>query len=497
MHDPGSVFVMINFRAILHILGYIIAMVAAFMTLGLPFSLYYGEDDIGSILTAAGITLGIGLLFIFGTGIRRGIEKELGKRDGYVIVILSWLVCAGFGALPFLIHGENLPTITDAFFETMSGFTTTGASVLNNIEAMPKGLLFWRSMTHWLGGMGIIVLSLAIMPLLGFGGSRLFEAEMPGPTKDKIHPHVRGTALRLWLIYTIFTVLETILLMFGGLSFFDALCHAFGTMATGGFSTRNASVAAFNSAYIEYVIIIFMFVAGCNFSLHYHALHGRIHAYYNDEEFRFYGVFTLLVVLGVGAMIYWASGMGLGAEKSFRDSAFQVVSIITSTGFITADYESWTKYSQGIFFFLLFFGACAGSTTGGVKMIRILLLGKNSLLELRRIIHPRAIVPVRFNGKMVPQGVINNILAFFVLYAIIFAVGVLLLNITGLDFRSSMGAVVATLSCMGPGIGQVGPLGNFHDISVFGKWVLSFLMLMGRLEIFTVLIIFSPGFWKV
>ena len=416
------------------------------------------------------------------------------KREGYVIVAASWALVSAFGALPFVFHGA-IPSYTDAFFETISGFTTTGASVLNNIEQIPRGLLFWRSMTHWLGGMGIIVLSLAVLPLLGVGGSQLFDAEATGPVKDKIHPQIAGTAKRLWGIYVALTLVLTILLMLGGMTFFDSLCHAFSTIATGGFSTKQNSIAFYSSPYIQYVLIFFMFLAGTNFSLHYHALHGRPRNYFRDEEFRWYLVITLGLTVFVFFMILMNDAQA-NTEKSFRDSAFQVVSIISSTGFITADYEKWSSYSSYVFFIMLFFGASAGSTTGGIKIVRLLLLAKNGILELKRLIHPRAVVPVRINGRMVPQNIINNILAFFMLYMLAFVIGSLVMSFTGLDLDSAMGAVAATLGCIGPGIGKVGPVHNFAEITDFGKWVLSFLMLLGRLELFTILVLFSPSFWK-
>ena len=486
---------MINYRLIVNILGMLLMLIALFVPVGALFSVYYGDDDIFALVISSLITFFSGFLLWAATGFQRASRgTELRKREGYLIVSLSWIIISAFGAIPFVLYGA-IPSYTDAFFETISGFTTTGASVLNDIEAMPHGLLFWRSMTHWLGGMGIIVLSLAILPLLGVGGAQLFDAEMAGPTKDKIHPQIQGTAKRLWGVYFVLTALETVLLMFGGMSFFDALCHAFGTMATGGFSTKQASVAYYNSAYIDYVILIFMFIAGTNFTLHYHAFHGRFRNFVKDDEFRFYFWMTLSLVIITAFTIFRHTPAGV--EKSFRDSAFQVVSIISSTGYATADYERWSEYSTYMFLVMLFFGASAGSTTGGIKMIRLLLLSRNGLLELKRLIHPHALVPVRLNGKIVPENIIQNVLAFFVLYILIFVTGSLIMVATGMDILSAMGAVAASLGCIGPGIGTVGPMGNYHDVSVFGKWFLSFCMLLGRLEIFTIFVIFSPSYWKV
>ncbi len=380
------------------------------------------------------------------------------------------------------------------FFETISGFTTTGASILNNIESLPHGLLFWRSVTQWLGGMGIIVLSIAILPILGIGGMQLFVAEVPGPTKDKIHPRIRETAKRLWVIYFLFTIAEAVLLFAGGMTFFDSICHSFTTMATGGFSTKQASIAHFNSPFIHYVIIIFMFVAGTNFTLHYHWLHRNFGNLKKNDEFRFYA--KLIIGISVVVAIALFLNNYAGVEKSFRDSLFQIVSIVTTTGFVTADYELWGLFFQLLFFLLLFTGGCAGSTGGGIKIVRHFLLIKNSLLELRRLIHPRAIIPVRFNNHSVPSDIISNILAFFLFYLAIFVMGTIVMSIIGLDFLSAIGSVATSLGNVGPAIASVGPSQNFSHLPDFGKWFLSFLMLMGRLELFTILIIFSPAFWK-
>ena len=460
------------------------------MLLGIPFSIYYNDNDI-AILASSGIGTGVlGFLLYFFT---RKCEKEISKREGYIVVSLGWLVMSLFGAIPFVLHG-SIPNYTDAFFETMSGFTTTGASILDDIESLPHGLLLWRSMTQWLGGMGMIVLSLAILPILGIGGMQLFVAEVPGPTKDKIHPRIRETAKRLWGIYFIFTAVETILLFIGGMNFFDSICHSFTTMATGGFSTKQASIAHFNSPFIHYVIILFMFLAGTNFTVHYHMLHRKFDVVKRNDEFKFYGI-VLIVLSFVVAIILLLSNYG-SVEKSFRDSLFQVVSIVTTTGYVTSDYEIWGSFFQILFFLLLFIGGCAGSTGGGIKIVRHLLLFRNSALELRRLIHPRAVIPVRYNNNSVPSDIISNILAFFLFYLAMFVLGTLLMSIIGLDFLSAIGSVATSLGNVGPAIGSVGPSYNFAHIPEIGKWILSFLMLMGRLELFTILIILSPAFWR-
>ncbi len=481
---------MINYRVILNFIGFMLLLEGLSMLPGIPFSLYYGDNDVYVLLFCGLGTSIIGFLMYYYT---KGLFRDVSKKDGYIIVSSGWIVMSLFGALPFVLHG-SIPSYTDAFFETISGFTTTGASILNNIEELPHGLLFWRSITQWMGGMGIIVLSLAILPILGIGGMQLFVAEVPGPTKDKIHPRIRETAKRLWGIYFLFTVAETGLLMLGEMNLFDAVCHSFTTMATGGFSTKQDSIAAYDSTYIHYVIIFFMFMAGVNFSLHYHLLHRNFNTVIKNDEFRSYSIFIIITALLFGLVLFIAEYAPFGI--SIRDSLFQVVSIVTTTGYVTADYEAWGPFFQLIFFILLFAGGCAGSTGGGIKFVRHFLLVKNSFLELRRLVHPRAVIPVRFNKNAVPQEIISNILAFFLFYIAIFTFGSIIMSLFGLDFKSAMGSVATSLGNVGPAIGSVGPVSNFAHLPDGGKWFLSFLMLLGRLELFTVLIIFSPSFWK-
>ena len=480
-----------NLKISSKIIGFLLILNGCAMLTAIPFSIYYGSDDIIAILISGIGTALIGSLLWF--LIKTDPDEDISKRDGYLIVTLGWIASSVFGTLPFIIHG-SIPGFTDAFFETMSGFTTTGATILKDIEAVPPGLLFWRSMTHWLGGMGIIVLSLAILPILGIGGMQLFQAEVAGPSKDKIHPRVTETAKRLWGIYVILTFAEVILLMFGDMNFFDAICHSFGTLASGGFSTKNASIAYYQSAYIEYVVVIFMFLAGTNFTLHYFALKGRPLNYFKDSEFRFYAVFVLLIV--TSAALYLNVHNSQTIESAFRDSAFSIISILSSTGFVTVNYESWAKFFPEIFLILLLIGACAGSTSGGVKIIRYQLLIKNSLNEIKKLIHPKAVIPVRHNGKAVSNEIISKIASFVMLYMLIFIFSSVLLSIIGLDLSSSMGAVGACLANIGPGLGTTGPATNYSEVPALGKWILSIVMLLGRLELFTVLILFSPTFWK-
>lgn len=480
-----------NYKLIINIISFLVFLTGIFMMLGVPFSFYYGDDDISVLLITGSVIAIIGLIFWLVT--KKTDRTSLGKREGYLIVTLGWIIMSLFGSLPFIIHG-SIPNFTNAFFETMSGFTTTGASILPNIEAVPHGLLFWRSLTQWIGGMGIIVLSLAILPLLGIGGMQLFSAEVPGVTKDKLHPRVKETAKRLWGIYVLFTIVETILLMIAGMNFFDAINHSFTTMATGGFSTKNSSTAFFNSPFIQYILIIFMFFAGVNFTVHYLALHKDFSFFKHNDEFKTYLFFILLVSIII-ALIH-SPLLSFHPEEIFRQSLFHVVSLVTTTGYVSSDYENWAIFSRMIFFVLLFIGGCAGSTGGSIKFVRHILLFKNGFLELKRLIHPRAIIPVRLNGKSVSPEIISNVQAFFIIYILIFVLGSIVLSIMGVDFISSVGAVATCIGNVGPGIGTVGPVSNFNHLPDIAKWLLSFLMLLGRLELFTVLIIFTPYFWK-
>jgi trk system potassium uptake protein len=480
-----------NYLIILNILGILLMLNAVFMLMCVPFSLIYQEGDLWSIVAAAFITSSVGSIFYFTT--RKFKSKELHKRDGYIVVTFGWLFMSAFGALPYVISGA-IPNYTDAFFETISGFSTTGASILTDIEAVHKGILFWRSLTQWIGGMGIIVLTVAILPILGIGGMQLFVAEAPGVSPDKLQPRIKETAKRLWIIYLGLTIGETMLLWLGGMSLYDALNHSLTTMETGGFSTKNASVAFYNSPFIEYVIIAFMFMAGTNFTMIYFGLHGKFQKLIENDEFKYYiGVCLLLTIL-VTIGVYKHGGNTL--EGSFRASAFQVFSVITTTGFVTADYTAWTPFITILFFIMMFIGASAGSTAGGVKIVRHIILLKNSLLELKRQLHPNAVIPVRFNGKAVSRDITFNVLAFIMIYLIIFVTGSALMALFGADFETSIGAVATCLGNIGPGLGSVGPVYNFAHISDSGKWLLSFMMLLGRLELFTVLMLFTPFFWK-
>ncbi len=481
---------MLNVKIIFRVLGFLLVVEGVSMLIAMGVSAIYQDAGLMALLNSALISIGVGSLTLLATS---GADKKIGKHEGFVIVSLVWVVFSFFGSLPYLFS-HSIPSLTNAFFETMSGFTTTGSSILNDIESLPNGILFWRSMTQWLGGMGIIVLSLAILPIFGIGGMQLFAAEVPGPTPDKISPRIRQTAKSLWIIYLGFTVAETLLLWAGGMTLFDAVNHAFTTMATGGYSTKQASIAYWSSPYIQYVIIFFMFLAGTNFTLSYLAIHGKFDKVFKNEEFKYY----ILFIIGFTAIIF--SGLlistQLGFELAFRDALFQVVSIITTTGYATTDYLTWTPFLTIIIFALFFFGGSAGSTGGGIKIMRVVLLLKNSYYELRRLLHPNAIIPVRFNKRAVSEQIITNVLAFFMFYFIIFFLSTILYTLIEPDLESAMGAVATSLGNIGPGLGNVGPAANFHHIHPAGKWFLSFLMLLGRLELFTVLVLFSPAFWK-
>ena len=462
----------------------------------------YNDGATLDIALASIVSMFIGITSMYFT---REHKKEVKRKEGYIIVAFGWIVMTISGMLPYLFSG-SIPSITNAFFETMSGYTTTGASILDDIEVLPEGILLWRSLTHWIGGMGIIVLAIAILPLLGIGGMQLFSAEAPGPSADKLHPRITDTAKRLWYIYLGYTVAETLLLKLAGMSFFDAVNHSLATLSTGGFSTKNASLAYWNDQpMIQYIVILFMFLAGTNFVLSYFAFKGKIQRVIKDEEFKFYSIFIIVFTVIVALVIYFEANIpvsdyhpmvkGIG-ESSFRHGLFQVVSVITTTGFVTADFTDWTPFLTVFFFGLMFLGGSAGSTAGGIKVMRHLLIIKNGILEFKRTLHTNAVIPVRYNNKTVREHIVYNIIAFFVLYMLSFIIGSMVLGFLGLDFESAIGGAASSLGNVGPAFGSLSPLNNFNDLPVLGKWWCTFLMLLGRLELFTVLIILTPYFWK-
>ena len=481
---------MLNIKLIIKILGTLLFIEGIFMLLPLGVACIYQENDSLAFLYSALITLSAGAVSAL-AGWKA--NKDMNKRDGFLIVGLAWIVFSLFGCLPYLFN-NSISGFTNAFFETMSGFTTTGSTVINNIDSLPHGILFWRSLTQWLGGVGIIVLSIAIFPIFGIGGIQLFSAEMTGPTTDKINPKIRQTAKNLWILYISFTFLETILLWICGMNFFDAINHSFTTMSSGGYSTKNASIAYWDSAWIQYIIIFFMFFAGVNFSLTFATLTGKFEKLFKNEEFKAY----FFIILGFTAIIFIGliiSGTFEG-EKAFRNALFQVVSIITTTGFASTDYALWSTFLCAVLLALFFFGGSAGSTSGGIKIVRIVLLIKNSFYELRRLLHPNAVIPVRYNRRAVSQQIITNILAFFMTYIIIFFISTIIFTLIEPDLEAAIGAVASSLGNIGPSFGELGPASTFSHVSDAGKWFLSFLMLLGRLELFTILVLFSPAFWK-
>lgn len=497
-----------NIKIILQMMGILLLFNGGFMLFSAIVSWYYEDGALQGILFAGILTIFIGILMqIFS----KGFEKQIGKREGYLIVTLGWITMSVSGALPYIFSGA-IPSFTNAFFETMSGYTTTGASIINDIEAMPKSILFWRSTTHWIGGMGIIVLAIAILPLLGIGGMQLFAAEAPGPSSDKLHPRITDTAKRLWFLYMGLTFAQAILLKAAGMGYFDAINHAMSTLSTGGFSTKNASMAYWNNQpLIQYIVIVFMFIAGTNFVLSYYAVKGKFSKFLHDEEFKWYSIaiagltlISTLIVYHYAEVTKYATDVQLIAhpmiwgelESSFRHSLFQVLTVITTTGFVSADFTIWSPFLTVMFFILMFMGASAGSTAGGVKIVRHIIMIKNGFLEFKRTIHPNAIVPVRYNDKSVTRGIVFNIMAFFILYLIIAAVGASVFAFLGLDFLTAMGASASSLGNVGPAFGELSPVNNYDILPPFGKWWSAFLMLLGRLELFTVLIIFTPYFWK-
>ena len=480
-----------RWRYVLNVVGILNLFFGLTMVFPLLCGLIYKDDSVKPLLESMGITVGCGaLLYLF---FKEAKAEVITQREGMAIVAFSWTAIGMTGALPFYLGIQNC-SFVDAFFESVSGATTTGASILVNIEALPKGLLFWRSFIQWLGGMGIIVLSVAILPFLGVGGMQLYKAEVPSPVPDKLKPRIRDTSMILWKVYAVISLAQVVLLLAGGMSLFDALCHAFTTMPTGGFSTRNASVAHYDSLYIDGVVIVFMMLAGINFSLHYQMMRGRPLAFWRDSECRFFlGAVFVLVIL-VSFDVFGAVYTSLG--QAFRYGVFQVVSIVTTTGFVTADYEKWPAMSQLILLLCMFLGASAGSTGGGMKCLRVMLCFKFCYKELFSLIHPRAVTHVKIAGKAVPDDVIRSVLGFMALYLGLFALSSVILAGFGVDFITAIGAVAATIGNIGPGFGMVGPVQHYAHLPDPGKWLLIWCMLLGRLEVFTVIILLVPEFWR-
>jgi len=480
-----------RWRYILNVVGVLTLFLGLTMVFPLIAAIYYRDESVVSILISIGITVvsGFFLHLIF----RKEKVEILSKREGMAIVTLGWIFACLFGSFPFYIGGE-FGSFVDALFESVSGFTTTGSSILVNIEGVSHGLLFWRSLMQWLGGMGIIVLSIAILPFLGVGGMQLYKAEVPSPVPDKLKPRIRDTAMVLWKVYALFSMAELILLLVGGMNLYDALCHTFTTMPTGGFSTKNASIAHYDSIYFDVVICFFMFAAGVNFSLHYKLLCGNPFAFRKDSEFRVFLGAVVILILAVTFNIFQSVYPTFG--QAFRYASFQVMSMITTTGYATADYEQWPAMSRLILLICMFTGASAGSTGGGIKWLRIMLYFKYCYRKLFALLHPHAVSHIKIAGKSVPEDVMRSVMGFLALYIGLFGFCSVALAGLGVDFVTSFSAVAATLGNIGPGFGAVGPLENFADIPMFGKWLLIWCMLLGRLEIFTVIILLVPEFWR-
>jgi len=476
-----------NHRLTLHVLGGLLIFLGVILLTPIPFSLWYGDGQLVAFLLSSATTAAAGGLLFW----KFRDRAEVTLREGFAIVTFGWVGFALFGSLPYLFSG-SLSHPVDAFFESMSGFTTTGASVFTNVEAAPKSVLFWRAATQWVGGMGIIVLGVAILPLLGVGGMQLYEAEAPGPTADRLTPRIQDTARLLWGVYVLATIAGIVLLWIGDMGFFDAMCHTFTAVATGGFSTRNASLGAF-STYSQLVTLLLMVVGGANFSLHYYALRGRAGSYWRSDEFRFYLGLLAAVTLIVFALNWSDYDCAL---LNLHNSAFIVTSIMTTTGFATADYERWHVLAQGLLLGLMLVGGCTGSTAGGLKVVRVLLLVKHAFLQTVRLLHPRQVRVLKLDHRPVSQDIVQDVLGFTILFLGLYLTGSLLLTAVGVDLLTAGSGILACLSTVGPGLGEVGPMDNYASLPPFAKVVLSLVMLLGRLEISTVLVLFFITFWR-
>ena len=479
-----------QFLLILNILGFLNIFFAVTMLPPLLLSFFYGDGCSNAFILTMLATVLPGLVLYRAFPAQK---KELSHRDGFAIVTLGWVTAAFFGSLPFLLSG-TITSFTNAYFETMSGFTTTGATILPAVEGLPKSILFWRSLIQWLGGMGIILFSIAILPLLGVGGMELYKAEVPGPTPDRIKPRIAETARTLWKVYLLITCLEVFFLCAGGMNLFDSFCHTFTTLATGGFSTRNLSVEYYASPYCEGVITVFMLVAGINFSLHYQLLRGNLKGFLKNGETQFFLAVFLAATLAI--TINLRIHLFDSLLTSFRHASFQAASILTTTGFSSHNFAVWPFLAQFILLVLMFVGGCTGSTGGGIKCFRIMLLFKQGYREIYRMIHPHAVVPVKLGGKSVSARIVEGVWGFFFLYFFLFALNTLVMTLLGSDLVTAISAVASCIGNIGPGLNAVGPAANYNHLPALGKWCLTFCMLLGRLEIYTVIVLFVPEFWK-
>lgn len=481
-------------KTIIQILSLIVGCIGLFMLFPMLYSVFTNENSSFSFFVSFLFLSGIGFsLYFILKSKQNDNDKILSIREGFFIVTFAWIVTILSGTLPYLISGA-IPDFTDAVFESASGFTTTGSSILSDIEKLPKSILLWRSLTHWIGGVGIVVIALSVMPILGVAGMQLFKAETPGPTTDKLSPRIKETARIIGLVYLIITAFILVLYLLVGMSVYDAICHAFGTIATGGFSPKNASIGFYHSPLIEYTVVFCMFISAVNFSLHYSALKGSFKTYLKSEELKWFILIILSSTILISLFLIFENGKTI--EAGFRSALFYVVSLISTTGFGTEDYEKWNYGAQLLLITLMYLGGMAGSTSGGIKQIRFIVVVKLINSEIKKHIHPQAVVPVRINGQPIDRKIAINILIFTLFYAFISASAVIILCFIGVDISTSIGAVAATMNGVGPGIGLVGPVENYSALPDFAKWVLCGCMLLGRLEIFTILILFSPSFWK-
>lgn len=478
-----------NYKAVLSILGNVVKYMVALLFVPLLIALYYGEGDAKSFLLT--IIIGAPIGFILSN--IKAEKKAIYAKEGFLIVGFAWIIISAIGALPFVISGA-IPSFIDAFFETVSGFTTTGATILTAIEGLPKGILFWRSFTHWIGGMGFLIFMLALIPSLGSNSIHLLKAESPGPSPGKIVPKIKETAKILYLIYFALTLIEGILLMCAGMNLYDAVIHAMGTAGTGGFSNMNASIAAFNSPAIEWIITIFMLIFGINFALYFQILKGNFKGFFKNEELRYYLLIILSAFILITVNIISLNGGDI--ILSIRQSAFQVSSIVTSTGFATVDFNFWPTLSKLIIVMLMFVGAMAGSTGGGIKTVRIVIMLKAIKREINKIIHPKRVNSVKIDGKTVDEDIIHGVFLFIGAYIIISLIAIFIISFDNFDVVATVTSVITTMSNIGPGLEVVGPAGNFAAFSPLSKLVLSFCMLAGRLEIYPMLIMFSPSIWR-
>lgn len=480
-----------NFKTVFNIVGIILIILSIFMLFPIGVSIINNSSDILAMSISFLLTLFSGSALLALT--KQYKHVDLMYREAFMTVTLCWISVTFFGALPYIFTGA-VSSLTDAFFEAMSGFTTTGASIFADVENLPAGLLFWRCMTQWIGGMGIIVFALAVLPIIGTGGMQLFKAEVPEISVDKLRPRIIDTAKALWLIYAGITAFIVILYLIAGMDLYDAVCHAFTTISTGGFSTKNASIGHFNSPLIDYFVSFGMFLGGVNFALYFYFMRGDYRVFLRNAEFKFY-ISVILVAVALLAINLFAYTYD-SASDSLRFALFQIVSIMTTTGYATADYLKWSSFCQLTLLIIMFFGGMIGSTAGGLKQVRVYLMIKQIFREFYQLIHPRAVLALKLDDKFLTKETLGSIWGFVFLALFLCAIASIAMTATGLDILTSISTVISAMNNVGPAFGEAGPAGNYSSIPVFAKWILIFCMLAGRLEYYTVLILFTPAFWK-